>query len=298
MRRPLATVACAAALAAGCGSGEDRPAAGAATATATATTTPTPAATPQAVPAPGARLPRDAGAVAEALAADLRGLRAAAHAWDGEGRPPRELTLLALHEQRLEHLLVDRPALRRETLALLRGEDRRAVRDGVMAEAMLAELSSGWPVKRRFKTQAPRPAAELWRHYRRAQRRFGVSPMLLAGVNLVESAFGRLRNDSVAGAQGPMQFMPATWRAYGLGGDVQDPRDAILGAANYLRASGAPGDERTALYHYNPSRLYVRAVLRFARRMRRDRTAFEALYARQVFVRAAGGGRRRLTGPR
>jgi membrane-bound lytic murein transglycosylase B len=37
--------------------------------------------------------------------------------------------------------------------------------------------------------------------------------------------------------------MPATWRAYGLGGDIQDPRDAILGAANYLRANGARRDE-------------------------------------------------------
>ena len=37
-------------------------------------------------------------------------------------------------------------------------------------------------------------------------------------INLVETRFNRLRNNSSAGAQGPMQFMPATWRAYGLGG--------------------------------------------------------------------------------
>ena len=44
-----------------------------------------------------------------------------------------------------------------------------------------------------------------------------------------------------AGAQGPMAVLiPATWRAYGMGGDVRDPRDAIMGAADYLRASGAP----------------------------------------------------------
>ena len=57
-----------------------------------------------------------------------------------------------------------------------------------------------------------------------------------------------------------MQFMPATWAAYGLGGDIHDPRDAILGAANYLRANGAPGESRRALYHYNPSQLYVEAT--------------------------------------
>ena len=29
-----------------------------------------------------------------------------------------------------------------------------------------------------------------------------------------------------------MQFLPSTWDAYGLGGDIHDPHDAILGAAN------------------------------------------------------------------
>ena len=77
-------------------------------------------------------------------------------------------------------------------------------------------------------------------------------------MNLVETGFNKLRNDSVAGAQGPMQFIPSTWRAYGMGGDIHDPRDAIMGAANYLRASGAPGNYRRALYAYNPSTLYVR----------------------------------------
>ena len=47
---------------------------------------------------------------------------------------------------------------------------------------------------------------------------------MLAAVNLVESAFGRMRNNSTAGAQGPMQFIPSTWAAYGMGGDVRDPR--------------------------------------------------------------------------
>jgi len=94
-----------------------------------------------------------------------------------------------------------------------------------------------------------------------------------------------------------MQFMPATWDAYGLGGDVRDPRDAILGAGNYLHASGAPGDERAALFAYNPSRHYVSAITRYARITRRDRRAFHELYAWQVFVGDGRGGLRRLTGP-
>ena len=93
-----------------------------------------------------------------------------------------------------------------------------------------------------------------------------------------------------------MQFMPATWRAYGLGGDVDDPRDAILGAANYLRASGAPRDYAGALYAYNHSWSYVDAVLRYARQMQRDRHAYYAYYSWQVFVRTRSG-ERRLTGP-
>ena len=64
------------------------------------------------------------------------------------------------------------------------------------------------------------------------------APRVEAAVNLVESAFGRVGNTSSAGAQGPMQFLPATWKAYGLGGDIHSPRDAVLGAGNYLHQSG------------------------------------------------------------
>ena len=92
-----------------------------------------------------------------------------------------------------------------------------------------------------------------------------------------------------------MQFIPSTWEAYGMGGDVNDPRDAILGAANYLSASGAPGDLTGALYAYNPSDLYVRAVLAYTERIRRG--AFLSYYSWQVFVRVPGGTRR-ITGPR
>jgi membrane-bound lytic murein transglycosylase B len=93
-----------------------------------------------------------------------------------------------------------------------------------------------------------------------------------------------------------MQFLPATWRANGLGGDVHRPRDAILGAANYLAANGGARDEARALYRYNPSPLYVDAVRRYARRIASDPRAFYRYYAWQVFVRTPSGDRR-LTGP-
>ena len=95
----------------------------------------------------------------------------------------------------------------------------------------------------------------------------------------------------------PMQFEPATWRAYGLGGNVQEAHDAILGAANYLHANGAEHDERAALLHYNRSTLYADAVLHYAHRIAHDTTAFPEYYAWQVYVRTPSGYRR-VTGPR
>jgi membrane-bound lytic murein transglycosylase B len=81
-----------------------------------------------------------------------------------------------------------------------------------------------------------------------------------------------------------------------MGGDIDDPRDAIMGAANYLHASGAPGDYRAALYAYNPSDAYVKAVLNYARLIRRDRHRYFAFHSWQVFVRTPDGIER-ITGP-
>jgi membrane-bound lytic murein transglycosylase B len=93
-----------------------------------------------------------------------------------------------------------------------------------------------------------------------------------------------------------MQFMPATWRAYGLGGNVHNDRDAILGAANYLRESGAPRAMRRALYAYNHSNAYVDSILRYATLIDRDVRNLYAFYSWQLFVRTTRGDVR-LTGP-
>jgi membrane-bound lytic murein transglycosylase B len=93
-----------------------------------------------------------------------------------------------------------------------------------------------------------------------------------------------------------MQFLPSTWEAYGLGGDVHDPHDAVLGAANYLRASGAPGNYRAALYAYNPVNAYVTAVWRYAKTMMRHPDSYYAYYNWQVFVRTVDGDVR-MSGP-
>ncbi|HEX2088275.1 MAG TPA: lytic murein transglycosylase [Solirubrobacteraceae bacterium] len=258
-----------------------------------------------AAPPPDAKLPSTPEGLAGALAEAERGVAVEVDAWRAEGDPrkggaPEPLQLEALWQQRIYRHLGRHPRTARRTLRRLPGDLRPQARLTVRALRSLFALSDQTKVTKPSKLRVGKaqPADELMRHYRDAQKRFGVGWHVLAAVNLVETGFNKLRNSSVAGAQGPMQFIPGTWRAYGMGGDVRDPRDAIMGAANYLRASGAPGNYRRALYAYNPSELYVSGVLNHARRMLRDRRAFYAYYAWQVFVRTPDGGERRLTGPR
>jgi transglycosylase-like protein with SLT domain len=195
------------------------------------------------------------------------------------GRPPAAVLVAAAHERELVHRLsLESPSAAAATLGALHCDAHRAIAADVAAARNLRRLT-GPGTGQTLHLVPALPAGELLADYRLAQRRFGVDWEVLAAVNLVESAFGRVVNHSSAGAQGPMQFLPATWRTYGLGGNVHTPRDAILGAANYLHRSGAPGDTAGALYAYNPSRLYVAAVLAYARQMRDDPLAFPAYYS-------------------
>ncbi len=258
------------------------------------------AAQPEQPPAPGAPLPREPEALAERLAATDAALAEAVDGWRADGGlrdfpPPDDVTLWALHQQRIHLLLTGRPRLAEQVAARVPDASAAHLRATFRARRGLGKITPGTPG--RYRTGPPEPPALLLEHYRAAERRFGVGWRVLAAINFVESAFGRMRNSSAAGALGPMQFIPSTWRAYGLGGDVNEPRDAILGAANYLHANGAPGRLRNALYRYNPSDLYVNAVLAYTGRMRRDPRAFLSYYAWQVFVRVPGGTRR-ITGPR
>lgn len=165
-------------------------------------------------------------------------------------------------------------------------------RDDVRARLDLNRLSAQSPPLRvRIRVGRPAPAAKLLAWYREGQARFGVRWQVLAAINFVESAFGKVRNTSTAGAQGPMQFLAATWRRYGLGGNVHDPHASILGAANYLSANGARHDERRALYAYNHSQLYVDAVLHYAHRIAHVPTAFAEYYAWAVYVKTPTGVR-------
>ena len=250
-----------------------------------------------AAPPPNAPIPSEPAPLASALTEHTEALHAGIDAWRGRGRVPADVELEALYQQRIFIRLTAKPRLARAVVARLRGRIRREASETLAARASLVRLTppTTRPL-RSFRTGPPAPARSLLRWYREAERRFDVGWHVLAAVNFVESGFGKLRSASTAGAQGPMQFLPGTWRAYGLGGDVHDPHDAILGAANYLHASGARRDYRKALYGYNRSPLYVDAVLRYANQMKRDVRAFYGYYAWQVWVRTPRGPRR-LTGP-
>jgi soluble lytic murein transglycosylase-like protein len=252
-------------------------------------------------PPPNTPIPRDPRDLARRLATTTRELDRAIDRWRAagdstRGGPPRDVTLEALYEQRLYIRLSANARLSNDVLACLPARLRAVARNEVVARRELGRLSRPRPLKA-FRVGRAEPADRLRRYYLAAAHRFRIAWQVLAAVNYVESAFNKLRNASPAGAQGPMQFLPSTWRAYGLGGNIHDPHDAVIGAANYLHASGAPRDYRRALFRYNPSPLYVGAVLRYVHEIRTDPRAYYAFYSRQVFVRTPRG-LVRLTGPR
>jgi cell wall-associated NlpC family hydrolase len=108
--------------------------------------------------------------------------------------------------------------------------------------------------------------------YQRAALRFGLPWELLAAIGKVESDHGRAPGTdepNAAGAQGPMQFEPATFAAYSWASgspapSIDDPRDAIEAAAAMLASNGAPADTARALYAYNHADWYVQEVLGWA----------------------------------
>ena len=136
---------------------------------------------------------------------------------------------------------------------------------------------------------APAPADELLGYYHDAEAALGVGWNYLAAINLIETRFGSIDGLSTAGAQGPMQFLPATFEAYGEGGDVYAPRDAIFAAGRYLAANGFARDRDSAIYRYNHADEYVRAVNDFAAVLAEDPAAFGGYYRWDVYYNTTAG---------
>ncbi|MEB3307275.1 MAG: lytic transglycosylase domain-containing protein [Cyanobacteriota bacterium] len=217
----------------------------------------------------------------------------------------------------LEQTLRD-PAGTEQTLPALAHQQqviyRQLARSSALSGAVLRQLPARWqPVVQRhlrarrafeamhrgpartrlpaWRIIPPRPAQELLRHYREAAAITGIPWEVLAAVNLVESALGRIDGVSVANAQGPMQFLPSTWAEPGIGrgGDIREPRDAIHAAARYLVRRGGLQDIRRGLWGYNNSEHYGRGVLEYAALIREDPSAFRALYLWEVHVPSIAG---------
>jgi hypothetical protein len=101
----------------------------------------------------------------------------------------------------------------------------------------------------------------------------GLSWTVLAAIGQIESDHGRNSGPSSAGALGPMQFLPSTWKDWGEDADgdgqanIMDPYDAVYSAARYLCAYG-PGNGidalKRAVFGYNHADWYVDEVLALA----------------------------------
>jgi hypothetical protein len=103
--------------------------------------------------------------------------------------------------------------------------------------------------------------------YQAAGIQYQVPWSVLASINQIETDYGRDLSVSTAGAVGWMQFMPSTWKRWGVdatGDGVADPYnpvDAIFSAARYLHAAGASSNLARAIFAYNHANWYVQSVL-------------------------------------
>ena len=194
------------------------------------------------------------------------------------------------HMQQLDYSrLQDYPEWKDTVLAALPAQSRAAVTGSLEAGRQIRMLSGPIPKSLPdWKIVAPGQIDQLMAYYKEAEAKFGVPWYYLASVHLVETRMGRIHGLSSAGAQGPMQFMPATWAAYGTG-NINDDHDAILGAANYLRANGAPADMQRALYAYNHSQAYVNALIDYANVMKADPLAYRGYHGWQVYYPTVDG---------
>jgi cell wall-associated NlpC family hydrolase len=108
--------------------------------------------------------------------------------------------------------------------------------------------------------------------YRQAGDEYHIDWAIIAGIYSIETDHGRSTAPGVHSGvnaygccAGPGQFNikngpPSTWDAYGQGGDVYDPKDAVPATARMLVANGAPQDYHRAILAYNNAEWYVSEV--------------------------------------
>ena len=232
-------------------------------------------------PAAGAEPAPDPVQLAEALTADEHTVR------DRSATEP-VLSAAAHRQQATYREIVKTPGLDTAMAPHIPPDLTGAYRHNIDAGRALWGMTTARDTVPPWTIRAPAPADELLGYYRQAQADTGVDWNYLAAVNLVESRFGRIDGDSPDGARGPMQFLPATFAAYGSG-DIRAPRDAIMAAGKYLAANGFVGNRDGALRHYNHSDAYVRAVNDYAAVLAADPDAFAGYYHWDVYCKTTAG---------
>lgn len=220
--------------------------------------------------------PAELDRLADQLAADEAALR-------NPATPVADIPALARRLQATYRALSARPEAMDRVRPRLPESLRAIAQANVDAGAELRALTKPKSDLPPWRIILPPPAEELQGYYREAEAATQVPWAYLAAVHLVETRMGRIRGTSTAGAQGPMQFLPSTWARWGGGGDINDPRDAIMAAGRYLQSSGAPQKMAQALYAYNHSNRYVRAVTLYAQQIEADPRIYLAYHNWQVY---------------
>ena len=201
----------------------------------------------------------------------------------------RDIDLSSGHQGAI-HSLVLHPELRDATLlAITDKERRRLVSNELNAALKLRALTKSQPNLPQWNVVAPVSVVQLRAAYKVAQQETGIEWEYLAAVNFVETKMGRIRGTSTAGAKGPMQFLPSTWKIYGKGGNIENTNDSIAAAARFLKAKGGPGNMSKALFRYNNSNNYVQAVTLYAENLKSDPALLLDYHAWKVIYRWAAG---------
>ncbi len=236
------------------------------------------------LPADEQPLPTDAAGVAESLNEAELALR-------DESISDIDVMAYGRRQQQMYRIISANPDWANEIIEAVDPTVRAAVelnwsaRQDLSALVRSGSLSTTLPA---WRIREPLPAMELIGYYRLSETNSGIPWEYLAAINLVETRMGRIEGLSTAGAVGPMQFLPSTWREC-CEGDAADDRDAIIGAGVYLTLVGGPEEMRAALFGYNRSQRYVDAVDAYAQVIRENELAYRGYHAWQVYFLSEAG---------